>query len=31
VNSSSFIANTFTAPGDTCDRLRPSGNTAATP
>ncbi|MET7784254.1 hypothetical protein ABZT28_52930 [Streptomyces sp. NPDC005388] len=25
VNSSSFIARTFTAPGSTCDRLRPPG------
>ncbi|WP_141753620.1 hypothetical protein [Streptomyces agglomeratus] len=29
VNSSSFIARTNTAPGDTCDRLRPAGSTAA--
>ncbi|MFI8281079.1 hypothetical protein ACIGBH_40695 [Streptomyces sp. NPDC085929] len=29
VNSSSFIARTNTAPGDTCDRLRPLGRTAA--
>lgn len=29
VNSSSFIARTSTAPGDTCDRLRPTGRTAA--
>ncbi|MFE5084458.1 hypothetical protein [Streptomyces mirabilis] len=27
VNSSSFIATTITAPGNTCDRLRPSGST----
>ncbi|MEV0280787.1 hypothetical protein AB0I22_30970 [Streptomyces sp. NPDC050610] len=27
VNSSSFIARTSTAPGDTCDRLRPAGDT----
>ncbi|MEV6028950.1 hypothetical protein [Streptomyces sp. NPDC052036] len=31
VNTSSFIASTTTMPGSTCDRLRPSGNTAVTP
>ncbi|MFJ7901530.1 hypothetical protein ACIQ6V_13705 [Streptomyces sp. NPDC096198] len=30
VNTSSFIASTTTMPGTTCDRLRPSGSTAAT-
>lgn len=28
VNTSTFLADTFTAPGDTCDRLRARGKTA---
>lgn len=27
VNTSTFVADTFTVPGDTCDRLRPEGKT----
>ncbi|WP_433381419.1 hypothetical protein [Streptosporangium sp. CA-115845] len=27
VNTSTFVANTFTVPGNTCDRLRPPGRT----
>ncbi|MER7730219.1 hypothetical protein ABTX80_04990 [Streptomyces erythrochromogenes] len=27
VNSSTFVADTFTVPGNTCDRLRPEGKT----
>ncbi|MFG2335319.1 hypothetical protein [Streptomyces yangpuensis] len=27
VNSSTFVADTFTVPGNTCDRLRPEGRT----
>ncbi|MEU9888427.1 hypothetical protein [Sphaerisporangium sp. NPDC051011] len=29
VNTSSFVADTYTAPGGTCQRLRPQGKTAA--
>ncbi|RCG29942.1 hypothetical protein DQ384_17415 [Sphaerisporangium album] len=29
VNTSTFVADTFTAPGGTCQRLRPQGRTAA--
>ncbi|MET8053903.1 hypothetical protein ABZU75_40615 [Streptosporangium sp. NPDC005286] len=28
VNTSTFVADTFTVPGDTCDRLRPASKTA---
>ncbi|KOU28495.1 hypothetical protein [Streptomyces sp. WM6368] len=27
MNTSTFVADTFTVPGNTCDRLRPEGKT----